>query len=317
MPSPILLTGSAGFVGRTIAPLLRLAFPDRPLVRLVRHAPAPDGGEACDLAVREPTEAMMARVRPGIVIHLAANSSVGLARTQPSAVWRDNLNASLWVARAVAKSVPEATVLLTSTAEVYGRALNDGPADETTPPRPSGPYASSKLASEHVFMEHLPASARLIVARPFNHTGPGQTEHFAIPSFAAQVARIEAGRAPPVIRVGNLSARRDFLHVADVAEAYVRLVAVADQLGPRDVINVAQGTATSLHDVLDMLIGMARVPVAVEVDPARLRANDIPVATARTDRIRSLMDWPPVRPLAEMLADVLDDKRRAVASSRR
>ena len=87
-------------------------------------------------------------------------------------------------------------MLLTSTAEVYGRSLLDGPADETTLPRPAGPYPASKLASEHVFATTLPASAQLVIARSFNHTGPGQTEHFAIPSFAAQIARIEAGLAP-------------------------------------------------------------------------------------------------------------------------
>lgn len=321
MAAPILLTGSAGFVGRVIAPLLARAFPDRELVAVVRRPPAPPGGAACDLTVRADTEALVQRVRPGIVVHLAAYASVGLARQTPSAVWRDNVDASVRVARAVAQHAPEAIVLLTSTAEVYGRALSAGPATEATRPRPGGPYATSKLASEHVFATTLPGSARLIVVRPFNHTGPGQSEHFAIPSFAAQIARIEAGLAPPEITVGNLLAARDLLDVADVADGYVQLLARClgegrSRLAARLTVNVARGVATPIGDVLATLLGLSRVAVTVRVDPARLRPNEIAVATATTDRLAGLIDWPPSRPLAETLAAVLEDKRRMVAGSR-
>ncbi len=206
-------------------------------------------------------------------------------------------------------------VLAASSAEVYGRALNDGIVDETTRPRPNGPYATSKVAAEHTFMEMLPQSAKLIVARPFNHTGAGQTETFAIASFAAQLARMEAGLAPPVMKVGNLSAARDIMDVRDVAATYVALLKIADQLPQRTVLNIARGEATVMETLLDKLRGMVDVDVKVEIDPARLRPNEIAVATAGTDRLRSLMPWPPARTIDETLLDVLEDKRRIVRAA--
>lgn len=309
---PILLTGSAGFVGGYIDPMLRAAFPERPLVPVVRVPPAPAGGQAVDLTERETTERLVADVRPGVVVHLAAHSSVGTARLKPSGVWRDNVDASTWVARAVARHAPDATVLVASTAEVYGRNLNRGPADEATPPAPSGPYACSKLAAEHVFRSLLPDTAQLVIVRPFNHVGRGQSENFAIPSFAAQLARIEAGLEPPVLRVGNLQAERDFLDVRDVADCYVSLLRQAADLPRRLLVNVARGQAVSIQSLLDILLGLARVPVEVEVDPVRLRPNEVPVATASTRLLSTLIEWPPKRPLRETLADVMEEKRQAI-----
>lgn len=309
---PILLTGSAGFVGTCIAPMLRAAFPDRELVPVVRLPPAPQGIRTVDLTHCAATDRLVREVRPGIIVHLAAHSSVGTARLKPSAVWRDNVDGSSWLARAVARHAPDATVLMASTAEVYGRNLNQGPADECTPPAPNGPYASSKLASEYVFQSLLPASAQLIIARPFNHVGRGQSENFAIPSFAAQLARIEAGLAPPTLHVGNLLSERDFLDVRDVARCYVDLLLIASRLPQRLVVNVARGKAVSIQSLLDILLGLTAVPVEVIVDPTRLRSNEVPVATAGTDRLRKLIDWPPSRPLEETLADVMEEKRARI-----
>lgn len=309
MRPTLLLTGSAGFVGKVIAPLLREAFPAMDVVEVVRGGTPPQGGAAVDLTHREATRALVARVKPSLVVHLAAYSSVGLASKHPTAVWGDNVIASCWLAEAISAEAPEANVFVSSSAEVYGRALKDGPATEETAPRPYGPYATSKLASEHAVATILPETTPLLIVRSFNHTGAGQGEAFAIPSFAAQLARIEAGQSAPVLRVGNLSAERDFLDVRDVAAAYVALMAKMDAMGPRTVLNLARGETVAIQSVLDALIGMARVDVSVEVDPERLRPNEIPIATAGTDRLREFIAWPPARSLQETLKTVLDDKR--------
>ncbi|UOM32864.1 NAD-dependent epimerase/dehydratase family protein [Acuticoccus sp. I52.16.1] len=312
---PILLTGSAGFVGKVIAPMLREAFPGTPVVEVVRGPNAPSGKVACDLSVKDQTYALVRDTRPGMVVHLAAYSSVGLSRQNAEAVWRDNVTASVWLARAICEYAPDAVVLAASSAEVYGRALNDGMVDETTRPRPNGPYATSKVAAEHTFMELLPQTAKLIVARPFNHTGAGQTETFAIASFAAQLARMEAGITPPVMKVGNLSAARDIMDVRDVAATYVALLKIADRLPPRSILNIARGEATRMETLLGMLRSMVDVDVKVEVDPARLRPNEIAVATAATGRLEALMPWPPARTVEETLRDVLEDKRQQIRQS--
>ena len=120
-----------------------------------------------------------------------------------------------------------------SSSDVYGASFRQGPATEETPPAPLNPYAASKLAAELMLRDVLPSSSKLIIARAFNHTGPGQDERFVLPSFAAQIARIEAGLAEPRLRVGDLAAERDFMHVADVADAYVRLLERAGGLQRR------------------------------------------------------------------------------------
>lgn len=310
----ILLTGAAGFVGRTLAPLLRAAFPDAHLVEVVRRSGRVEGQTRCDLSDRDSVHRLFAKTRPDVVIHLAAYSSVGLARQEPAAVWRDNAVASTWVAEAIAAHTPHAAVFVASTGEVYGRALNKGPAHEDTAPEPSGVYATSKLAAEHAFSTILPATTRLLIARPFNHTGPGQSEAFAIPAFAAQIARIEEGLGRPILQVGNLEARRDFLHVQDVAEAYVKLIARIDSAPPGTIVNLARGEVTSMRRALDLLLAAARTKVSVEVDPARLRPNEVPSATATIDRLCSMVAWPPTRSLEDIVAAVLADKRADVAA---
>lgn len=311
----ILLTGSAGFVAPYLAPRLADAFPGRQMVKVLRTGPAAAGERVVDLADPEASDALVASVRPGIVVHLAAHSSVAKAAQAPSEVWRNNRDGTFWLARAIARHAPQALVFMASTAEVYGRNLVLGPADELTPLAPRGPYALSKRASEYVLEHMLPASARLIIARAFNHTGPGQAETFVVASFAAQLARIEAGLAPPTIRVGNLEPKRDFLDVRDVAEAYVGLLKGADRLEPHTVVNVARGEAVSIREILDMLCSLARVKVVVEVDERRVRPNEVPVATAVSRKLASFLPWPPRRPLIDTLRDVLEDQRARIARS--
>ena len=178
------------------------------------------------------------------------------------------------------------------------------PLDEDTRIAPTSPYARSKAAAEV-------ACARddldIVVVRPFPHTGPGQTEQFAIPSFAGQIARIEAGDAPPVLKVGNLTAQRDYTDVRCVVDAYARLLETRG--GPR-VLNVASGTARSLRSILYLLLALATRPIAVENDPSRMRPSDIPVLVGSTRRLADATGWRPTRSLDETLADVLDCRTR-------
>lgn len=309
---PILLTGAAGFVGHYMIPRLRKAFPDRSLVTVVRDPPALPGGHAVDLTDRERTDHLIGTVKPQIVVHLAAYSSVAKAREKPNAVWRDNRDGTYCVARAINDHVPDATVLFASTGDVYGKNFNAGPASEETMAAPNGPYANSKRASEVVLRQFLPDTARLIVARPFNHTGPGQAETFVVASFANQLVRIKAGLQPPKVTVGNLAAERDFLDVRDVADCYVRLLLAAEALPHRMVVNVARGTTISIAEILERLRRIVDVDVEIEVDQKRLRPNEIPVATASTQKLAQFMDWPPNRDFDETLRDIVADKTEAL-----
>lgn len=306
MAPSLLLVGGTGFVGAHLSRALVGAFPDHRRLRLQRERDlaVPEGWEAAraDLLDERAIDTVIADLKPAVVVHLAAQSHVMGAAEQ---TWRVNFGGTLSLAAAVARHVPEGLFFFTSSGEVYGRSFNDGPATEDTCPRPMNSYASSKLAAEAMLRDVLPRTSRLIVARAFNHTGPGQDERFVIPAFAAQIARIEAGLIPPVMKVGNLSAERDFLSIGDVIDAYVRLLTGATA-ETRTTVNVSSGTPRKIQDLLDLLLAMARTPVTVEVDPERLRPSDIPVAVGNSRKLRDLTGWDPQSKLEDTVRTLLD-----------
>ncbi len=315
LPSPILVTGATGFVGRYVCAALANC---EPAPTVVDVGGGTGSGRRIDLTDAAAVNDLIARERPPVLVHLAAQASVGAAVGGAAAqTFAVNLAGTLNLALAVARHTPEATVLFASSSEVYGAAFNAVPVDEEAVPRPTNAYARSKLMAEEVLAAVLPASARLVVARPFNHTGAGQTETFVLPSFAGQIARIEAALQDPVLRVGNLNARRDFLDVRDVVAAYLALLAAASKLPPRFTCNVGTGSARRLGDVLEAMRRLAHVPFAVEVDPVRLRQLDIPCAMGSVERLFGATGWTPRVTLDETLADLLDDARRRVSTMRR
>jgi GDP-4-dehydro-6-deoxy-D-mannose reductase len=290
----VLITGARGFAGRHLR------------VALERHGHEPVPS-AVDVRDTQAVAEEMRTARPDAVAHLAAVTSVAESWKRERDVWEVNALGTLNVVLAVVAHAPAARVLVTSSAEVYGRAGDGaGLLDEDAPVAPISPYGRSKAATEI-------ACARddldLVVARPFPHTGPGQSEAFAIPSFAGQIARIEAGQAPAVIRVGNLTARRDYLDVRCVVEAYVLLL---EDGGGSRVVNVASGTAHPMRALLDKLIALATVDIEIAVDESRLRPDDVPLLLGSPRRLKDQTGWQATRSLDETLADVLNAARQRV-----
>ncbi len=232
----ILLTGATGFVGTSLVPALRSAYPEATLTMVASSARA--GATQVDLLDPEAVAAMVGAAQPDLVVHLAGQASVSGSITSVNATWAINCTASLLLASAIAEHAPDTTLLFVSSSEVYGASFLSGIVDETSPLVPMNPYAQSKALAETIFNQRLPATTRVIVTRPFNHTGPGQRDDFVLPSFAGQVACIEAGSQTPSIVVGNLDVRRDFLDVRDVVAAYIALLAAAPELPLRFTVNV-------------------------------------------------------------------------------
>lgn len=307
------MTGAGGFVGTYLLAALAESMPTAIVVGTGLAGDA--GPHALDLNDAGAVAGLVRQVRPDAVIHLAAQASVGTALASGAdGTWRTNLGGTLNLALAIAEAAPTAVVLFASTSEVYGRSFGPDALVEDVPLAPVNAYARSKVLAERVLADVLPETARLVVARPFNHTGPGQRENFVLPSFAAQVARIEAGLQPPMMNVGNIDVARDFLDVRDVVAAYLALLAAAPNLPAQFTCNIASGRALKLRALVEMLRARSRVAFDVVVDPARLRPSDVPVAFGSSRRLNAATGWSPAHAIETTLGDLLEHARRALAT---
>jgi GDP-4-dehydro-6-deoxy-D-mannose reductase len=315
MRSPVLVTGAAGFAGGHLLERLRH---DGPVVGWYRPGVPPPAASlalgdavewrAVDLRDTAAVETAIADARPQAIYHLAGAANQGAAWAQTDVTFELNVRATHVLLRAVQRHVPQARVLVTTSAAVY--APSDAPLHEDAPIGPRTPYGVSKLAQEMLAV----AAARderldVIVVRPFNHIGPGQDLGFFAPAFARQIARIEAGLEPGPMRVGNLDARRDLTDVRDTVRAYALLM---DHGRSGEIYNVCRGEAPAIGDLLDLLRADVAVPVDVEIDPARLRPVDVPLLVGDHGRLTGITGWAPEIPLASTLHDVLEEQRAAV-----
>jgi GDP-4-dehydro-6-deoxy-D-mannose reductase len=311
----VLVTGAAGFVGRyAMAALRSEPWADTALLG-IGHATNPLHAEmafrAIDLANGAALRECIADFAPTHILHLAAQASVKESGYAVAETWQANVGGLLNLAQAVMADAPEATFVFVSSSEVYGRAFLSGqPLDEMALPDPTSHYGRSKWIGEQILQDVFDGwRGHLIVLRPFNHTGPGQDERFVAPSLAGQIARIERGLAPPCLRVGNLSARREFLDVRDVVRAYVGVIDASERIAGGTVFNIASGEPRAVEDVLASLRQLAEISFEVEVDPDRLRPSEIPVATGNSDRLHAVTGWQPDIAWSKTLEDLMSDAR--------
>jgi GDP-4-dehydro-6-deoxy-D-mannose reductase len=302
-PRRILITGSSGFVGRHLLPLLNASFPG---VQIFTNR--------MDVTNRDDVVESVRDARPDACIHLAAISSVPAARRDPESTWRVNLHGTLNVAQVVLEYAPGCHLLFASSAEIYGGSFREGrPLDESALLAPMNTYAASKAAADLALGSMASEGLRVVRLRLFNHTGPGQSEAFVVPAFARQIARIEAGLQPPRIHVGALDSRRDFLDVRDVGSAYVACLRVAPELLPGTIVNIASGIPRRIGNILDELMDIAGVHPEIVTDEARLRSSEIISASGDTARAGQLLGWTPETPWTQTLGAVLADWRKLTA----
>ena len=309
----ILITGAGGFVGSWLVRRLAVDLPDGGTIVAGGYADGPAAkGVDRDVTRARDVDAIVEAVRPDCVIHLAGMSSLSEARVDSRRAWEVNLFGTINVADAVLRLSPQARFINAGSSEVYGKSFNceGGIVDETALLDPCNPYASTKAAADLVLGQMAEAGLRSVRLRLFNHTGPGQSPQFVVPAFASQIAAIERGDRSPVMKVGNLEARRDFLDVRDVVEAYAAAVGALDLPGGI-VVNVASGIPRRMGDVLDAMLAMSGADITVERDEALMRPTDIPVTAGDARRAASMLGWRPAIAWETTLRDVLDAHRRA------
>jgi GDP-4-dehydro-6-deoxy-D-mannose reductase len=309
--SRIFVTGMGGFVGPWLAASLSARFPNARLVKA--HFRLGDkSSEHIQLDVRdaEAVDRAIAGFAPDGVVHLAAISQVHDAQQSARSTFEVNLGGTMNIAEAMRRHVPGALLLFVSSGEVYGASFLTAraPVDEHAAVEPIGVYAASKAAAELFVAEVGRQGLRVIRLRPFNHIGPGQSDRFVVASFVAQIVEIELGRQEPVLHVGNLDAKRDFLDVRDVVAAYVEAMA-SERLESGAILNIASGEARRVGDVLESLLKKAKVPIRTVADPARFRPVDIQATVGDARLARALLDWAPKIPFEQTLTDMLDAQR--------
>ena len=324
IPARILITGCTGFVGGYLVELLRSRYPQAQLFGLSNHplhisTPTPSAALEdvtlllADITQPEAVQQAVSQAQPDLIFHLAAQSSVAASWQDPFTTLSINAGGTIHLLEAVRKAQLTPRIILVGSGEQYGIIKpDDNPIREEYPFRPANPYAVSKVTQDlygysYFTAYHLP----IMRTRSFNHFGPRQSSAFVIANFARQIALIEASQAEPILAVGNLSAKRDFLPVEDVVAAYL---AIAEQGHPGAAYNVGSGHARSIRSILDLLLSFAQKPIQVQEDPARFRPIDVPLLEADTSLLRSHTGWQPTVPFELALRRTLDYWRTSLTS---
>ncbi len=248
---------------------------------------------------------LFAAEQPDYVFHLAAQAFVPSSWKDPWATLENNIRGQLNVLLAAVAMERFPRILVVGSADEYGIVFPEElPISETNPLRPNSPYAVSKVAQDMMGYQYY-ASHKLPVVRvrPFNHIGPGQSPAFVTADFAKQIAEVEAGLREPVMRVGNLEARRDFSDVRDIIRGYYLALSEGE---PGEVYNLGAERSYSIRQVLDGLLALSETRVTVEQDPTRLRPSDVPEILADCAKFRSRTGWRAEIPLERSLKDILD-----------
>jgi len=308
----VLITGITGFAGSHLADYI-LERGDAEVIGILRWRSRTENIEGfrdkvrfveCDLRDASSVRDVLDETRPDWIFHLAAQSFVPTSWTAPTESLVTNVLGQLNIFEAVKKLHMMPRIQLACSSEEYGLVFeNELPIQETNPLRPLSPYAVSKVGQDMLGYQYwMSFKLPVIRTRGFNHEGPRRGPVFVCSDFAKQIADIEKGRREPVVRVGNLDARRDFTDVRDVVRAYWLALEKGE---PGEVYNIASGKAWTIREMLDMLLGMTKAKIKVEQDPARMRPSDVPVLLGDASKFRSRTGWEPKIPFEQTMRDLL------------
>lgn len=302
----LFLTGASGFVGRAFTQI-RTQIAANNGWELV--------GTDSSYNVLEPDslDRLLQQIRPDAVIHLAAQTFIPDAWRDPVYTLDVNVKGTLHLLQALQRNHFNGSFLYISSGDVYGSVSPDLlPLTEQQPVRPHNPYAFSKTAAELLCYQwscHLPW--RMMVARPFNHLGPGQREDFVIASIARQLACIKLGRQEARILVGDIDVSRDFLDVEDVIAAYLALLETGRS---GEVYNVCSGQEYVIRDIIASMLYITEIDATIERDPTRLRPSDLRRVKGDSTKIVKTTGWKPSIPMHQTLQKIVSDWEMKMAS---
>lgn len=303
-----LIIGAAGFVGNYLAAqILSEGKWTLAATKMVQETMLRDDMEIYDLDILEPGAVyeLLKTLRPDYIFHLAAQSSVAVSWKNPGLTVDVNIKGTLAVLDAVRQLDYKPRILLIGSGEEYGHVEPEEiPILETTLLRPGNLYAATKACQNMIGKIYADAYGMDIMSvRAFNHVGPNQAPLFVVADFCKQVAEIEKGVRTPVMKVGNLAAKRDFTDVRDVVRAYVLLM---EKGATGETYNVGSGHAVSIEEVLKQILNLSKVKVNVETDPRKFRPVDVPIIEANIRKLQACTGWMPEIGLKQTLAETLE-----------
>jgi GDP-mannose 4,6-dehydratase len=315
----VLITGITGFVGSHLADYLLVHHTQTQVLGLARwRAPADhlrnilDRITLChgDLTDYASLKKILSDHRPDIIFHLAAQSYVDYSYLAPAATLETNVIGTCNLLETIKdlklSSGYDPVIHICSSSEVYGQVKeNEIPITENNPFRPASPYAVSKVAEDMLgFQYWLSWNLRTIRTRMFTHTGPRRGQVFVTSNFSKQIAAIEMGLQPPVVKVGNLNSLRTFLDVRDAVQAYWLLVT---KCPAGEVYNIGGTETMTVGEMLDKLIKLAKVKnIKVEVDPKRLRPSDVTRQVPSNEKFFKATGWRPTIKFDDTLEALLN-----------
>ena len=310
----VLVTGVTGFAGSHLVDYMLAEKKDVEIIGIQRWRSRTENVEhfldrvrmvECDLRDASSVRDVLDEARPDWIFHLAAQSFVPTSWTAPTESLVTNIIGQLNIFEAVKKLHIHPRIQLACSSEEYGMVHEkELPIRETNPLRPLSPYAVSKVGQDMLGYQYFMSfKLPVIRTRGFNHEGPRRGPVFVCSDFAKQIADIEKGRRPPVIRVGNLDARRDFTDVRDVVRAYWLALEKGE---PGEVYNICSGKDWTIRAMLDHLLTLTKAKVKVEQDPARMRPSDVPVLLGDASKFKKATGWVPTIPFEKTLADLLE-----------
>lgn len=307
-----LVVGGAGFVGAYLMRHLRDALRHKVTVTKLPHVQKKEVGVKfvdLDILNQNDIEKVLRDENPDCIFHLAAQSSVAVSWKNPSLTIDINIKGAVNLLEAIRAVQSDCgkkpRVLLIGSGEEYGHIHeNDIPINEKTSTKPGNIYAATKACQNMIGKIYADAyGIDVMMVRAFNHIGPNQSPVFVVSDFCRQVAQIEKGLCEPVIKVGNLNAKRDFTDVRDVVAAYCILI----EKGERgETYNVGSGHAVAISEILKMIVSQSKSQIKIEVDSAKLRPVDVPIIEADTTKLVKCTGWKQTISLEQTIRETLD-----------
>ncbi|MEO0155652.1 MAG: GDP-mannose 4,6-dehydratase [candidate division WOR-3 bacterium] len=305
----ILITGAEGFVGSHFIKVLKETLS---MVIPTCYPPLkPKHGKYIDLDIMnlDMVREVFKSHNPDIIFHLAAVSSVAKSFIDRPFTYNTNIIGTVNLLESAMLLNKKIKFIFVSTCEVYGGGER---LKEDAPIVLKNPYAVSKYACELICKNYAGHNIDVMILRPFNHTGPGQSDDFVLPSIARQIAEIERGKKAPLIEVGNIEIKREFMNVSDVVNAYKLAI---EKFVPDEVYNISSNKSYTLKEAIELFKRFAKTDFEVKVDPSRLRKSDIPVLSGNGEKFSKLTGWSPKISFEKTIEDLLNYWRAKIHTS--